>query len=36
MDLFIYPILAGFRKYVDHRGDWSWKQDPFKIWEDKK
>ena len=35
-DGFIYPILAGFRKYVDHRGAWSWKSDPFEIWEDKK
>ncbi len=35
-DGFVYPILAGFRKYIDHRGDWSWKKDPFKIWEEKK
>ncbi len=35
-DGFIYPILAGFRKYVDHRGDWSWKEDPFNVWEKKK
>ena len=37
-DGFIYPILAGFRKYIDHRGEWSWKEgvDPLKIWEEKK
>lgn len=37
-DGFIYPILAAFRKYIDHRGDWSWKGsvDPFKMWEEKK
>jgi hypothetical protein len=35
-DGFIYPILAGFRKYVDHRGEWSWKEDPFEVWEKKK
>ncbi len=35
-DGFIYPILAGFRKYIDHRGDWSWKKDPFEVWESKK
>ena len=35
-DGFIYPILAGFRKYIDHRGEWSWKQDPFLVWEEKK
>jgi AIPR protein len=37
-DGFIYPILAAFRKYIDHRGDWSWKGgvDPFKVWEEKK
>lgn len=33
---FIYPILAGFRQYVDHRGDWSWKESPFDVWEKKK
>ena len=26
-DGFIYPILAGFRKYIDHRGEWSWNAD---------
>ncbi len=35
-DGFIYPILASFRKYIDHRGEWSWKQDPFEVWEKKK
>lgn len=35
-DAFIYPILAAFRKYVDHRGDWSWKKDPKQVWEEKK
>lgn len=36
-DGFIYPILAGFRKHIDHRGrEWSWKESPFKIWEEKK
>ncbi|MFA6301497.1 MAG: AIPR family protein [Candidatus Paceibacterota bacterium] len=37
-DGLIYPILSGFRKYIDHRGDWSWKDnvDPFQIWEKKK
>jgi len=35
-DGFIYPILAGFRKYIDHRGEWSWKRDPFAVWEEKK
>jgi hypothetical protein len=35
-DGFIYPVLAGFRKYVDHRGAWSWKSDPFHVWEAKK
>lgn len=35
-DGFVYPILASFRKYIDHRGDWSWKEDPFQVWEIKK
>lgn len=35
-DAFVYPILAGFRKYVDHRGDWSWKKNPVQVWEAKK
>ena len=35
-DGFVYPILAGFRKYVDHRGDWSWKADVFEVWEKNK
>lgn len=35
-DGFIYPVLSAFRKYVDHRGDWSWKEDPFTLWENKK
>ena len=37
-DGFIYPILAAFRKYIDHRGEWSWKDgvDPFKKWQEKK
>ena len=36
-DAFVYPVLAAFRKYIDHRG-WSWKEgeDPFAIWESKK
>jgi hypothetical protein len=35
-DGFVYPILAGFRKYIDHRGKWSWKEDPIEIWGRKK
>ena len=35
-DGFVYPILAAFRKYIDHRGDWTWKKDPIEIWEEKK
>lgn len=35
-DGFIYPVLAAFRKYIDHRGDWSWKKEPLEIWEEKK
>lgn len=35
-DGFVYPILSGFRKYIDHKGDWSWKEDPFQVWERKK
>lgn len=35
-DGFIYPILAGFRKHIDHRGEWSWKKDPFNVWKEKK
>lgn len=35
-DGFVYPIVAAFRKYIDHRGQWSWKQDPFEVWEKKK
>ncbi len=35
-DGFVYPILAAFRKYVNHQGNWTWKEDPFKIWERKK
>lgn len=34
-DAFIYPILAAFRKYIDHRG-WKWTQDPFDVWRNKK
>jgi len=34
-DAFIYPILAAFRKYVDHRA-WSWKEKPLGIWEQRK
>ncbi len=35
-DAFIYPILAAFRQYIDHRG-WSWmKINPLEIWEKKK
>lgn len=36
-DAFIYPILASFRKHVDHRG-WKWMdgKDPFEIWRNKK
>lgn len=37
-DGFVYPVLSAFRKYVDHRGEWSWKEgvDPLRIWEEKK
>jgi hypothetical protein len=35
-DAFIYPILSAFRRYINHKGDWSWKEDPFQIWEEKK
>lgn len=36
-DGFIYPILASFRKYINHPGtQWSWIRDPFTIWESKK
>lgn len=35
-DGFIYPILAGFRKYIDHSDEWSWKTKPFSVWEKKK
>lgn len=35
-DGFIYPILSAFRKQIDHRGEWAWKNNPKKIWEDKK
>jgi hypothetical protein len=35
-DAFIYPILSGFRKHVDHKGEWSWKEVPLEIWEKKK
>jgi len=35
-DGFIYPVLAAFRKYIDHRGDWKWAKDPFEIWQEKK
>ena len=35
-DGFIYPVLSAFRKYIDHRGEWSWKTDPLQIWEEKK
>ncbi|MGC9599584.1 MAG: AIPR family protein [Minisyncoccia bacterium] len=34
-DGFIYPILAGFRKYINHTGDWSWTENPFNIWKQK-
>ena len=34
-DAFVYPILASFRKNVDHRG-WTWRDDPFVLWEKKK
>lgn len=34
-DAFVYPILAAFRKYIDHRG-WSWKEQPLAVWEKKK
>lgn len=34
-DAFVYPILAAFRKYIDHRG-WSWREEPMQIWENKK
>lgn len=35
-DGFIYPILAGFRKYVVNKKEWSWKENPFEIWEKKR
>ena len=35
-DGFIYPILSGFRKYVNHKGEWTWKEDPFQVWSVKK
>jgi AIPR protein len=35
-DAFIYPILSGFRKHINHSGVWAWREDPFKIWEDKR
>ncbi len=35
-DGFIYPILAGFRKYINHSDEWSWRTDPFQIWSKKK
>jgi hypothetical protein len=35
-DAFIYPILSGFRKHVNHKGEWSWKEDPLEIWKRKK
>lgn len=35
-DGFIYPILSGFRKYIDHRGNWRWSRNPFQIWQEKK
>src|SRR3989344_2417591 len=34
-DAFVYPILAAFRKYIDHRS-WSWKENHLDIWEKKK
>ncbi len=34
-DAFVYPVLAAFRKYIDHRR-WSWKENPLAIWENKK
>ncbi len=34
-DAFVYPILAAFRKYIDHRS-WLWKDSPVEIWEKKK
>jgi hypothetical protein len=34
-DGFVYPILAGFRKYIDHRL-WAWMVDPFKVWDERK
>ncbi|OGZ01346.1 MAG: hypothetical protein A2946_00810 [Candidatus Liptonbacteria bacterium RIFCSPLOWO2_01_FULL_53_13] len=35
-DAFVYPILAAFRQYIDHRS-WSWgKENPLEIWENKK
>ena len=35
-DGLVYPILAAFRKYIDHRGEWSWKEKPLHVWEKKK
>jgi hypothetical protein len=34
-DAFVYPVLAAFRQYIDHRG-WSWKENPLEIWKEKK
>lgn len=34
-DAFVYPVLAAFRKYVDHRG-WLWKEKPLVVWEKRK
>ncbi len=35
-DGLVYPILAAFRKYIDHRGEWSWKKKPLDVWKEKK
>ena len=34
-DAFVYPVLAAFRKCIDHRG-WLWKEKPLIVWEKKK
>lgn len=34
-DAFIYPVLAAFRKHIDHRA-WSWKEKPLVVWEKRK
>ncbi|MEK7092473.1 MAG: AIPR family protein, partial [Patescibacteria group bacterium] len=35
-DGLVYPILAAFRKHIDHRGEWSWRKKPLEVWKEKK